>query len=195
MTVIGDAGVGKTRLVREIMDQLSEHGARIISGRCLPYGDGITYWPLRGMVLGAASIHQDDTPEQAQEKILACVRDQDVADRLASAAGLNSTTFSMQDINWARQALPADACGRFPGRGVVRRYPLGRAGIPRVDREPPGLHRGRTGPDARDGEARPAGIAPRMERARARASPGTAAPGRRGGRTGHREPARVGRVA
>ena len=101
VTVIGDAGVGKTRLVREIMDRLSARGARIISGRCLPYGDGITYWPLRGMVLGAAGIHQDDTPEQAQEKILACVRDRDVADRLASAVGLSSASFTMQDIAWA----------------------------------------------------------------------------------------------
>ena len=101
VTVIGDAGVGKTRLVREIMDRLSGRGARILSGRALPYGDGITYWPLRGMVLAAASIHQDDTPEQAQEKILTCVRDRDVADRLASAVGLNSSAFSMQDIAWA----------------------------------------------------------------------------------------------
>ena len=113
VTVIGDAGVGKTRLVREIMDRLSERGARILSGRALPYGDGITYWPLRGMVLGAATIHQDDTPEQAQEKILACVRDRDVADRLASAVGLSSTAFSMQDIAWAArrflQTLAAEA--------------------------------------------------------------------------------------
>jgi class 3 adenylate cyclase/tetratricopeptide (TPR) repeat protein len=113
VTVIGDAGVGKTRLVREIMDRLSSRGARILSGRALPYGDGITYWPLRGMVLGAATIHQDDTPEQAQEKILACVRDRDVADRLASAVGLSSTAFSMQDIAWAArrflQTLAAEA--------------------------------------------------------------------------------------
>ena len=101
VTVIGDAGVGKTRLVREIMDRLSARGARIVSGRCLPYGDGITFWPLRGMVLSAAAIHQDDTPEQAQEKILSCVRDRDVADRLASAIGLSSASFTVQDITWA----------------------------------------------------------------------------------------------
>jgi class 3 adenylate cyclase/tetratricopeptide (TPR) repeat protein len=101
VTVIGDAGVGKTRLVREIMDRLSARGARIVSGRCLPYGEGITFWPLRGMVLGAAAIHQDDTPEQAQEKILSCVRDRDVADRLASAIGLSSASFTVQDITWA----------------------------------------------------------------------------------------------
>jgi class 3 adenylate cyclase/tetratricopeptide (TPR) repeat protein len=113
VTVVGDAGVGKTRLVREIMDRLSSEGARIISGRCLPYGDGITYWPLRGMVLSAAGIRQEDTPEEAQEKILACVRDRDVADRLASATGLSSTVFTVQDIAWGArrfmQALAAES--------------------------------------------------------------------------------------
>ena len=105
VTVIGDAGVGKTRLVREMMERLSVRGARIVSGRCLPYGEGITFWPLRGMVLSAAGVHQDDTPEQAQEKILACVRDRDVADRLASATGLSSSAFTVQDIGWAARCF------------------------------------------------------------------------------------------
>jgi hypothetical protein len=110
VTVVGDAGVGKTRLVREIMDRLASEGARIISGRCLPYGDGITYWPLRGMVLSAAGVRQEDTPEEAQEKILACVRDRDVADRLASATGLSSAAFTVQDIAWgARRFMQAIA--------------------------------------------------------------------------------------
>lgn len=111
VTVIGDAGVGKTRLVREIMDRLGTRGAKLLSGRCLPYGDGITFWPLRGMVLGACGVHQDDTPEQAHEKILACVRDRDIADRLASAVGLNDTGFTVQDIVWAaRRFLQSLAC-------------------------------------------------------------------------------------
>jgi class 3 adenylate cyclase/tetratricopeptide (TPR) repeat protein len=114
VTVIGDAGVGKTRLVREIMDRLSARGARIISGRCLPYGDGITYWPLRGMVLGAAGIHQDDTPEQAQEKILSCVRDRDVADRLVSAVGLSSASFTVQDIAWAARRFMQTLAAESP---------------------------------------------------------------------------------
>jgi class 3 adenylate cyclase/tetratricopeptide (TPR) repeat protein len=110
ITVVGDAGVGKTRLVREMMDRLSSEGARIISGRCLPYGEGITYWPLRGMVLSAAGILQEDTPEEAQQKILTCVRDRDVADRLASATGLSSMAFTVQDIAWgARRFMQAIA--------------------------------------------------------------------------------------
>jgi class 3 adenylate cyclase/tetratricopeptide (TPR) repeat protein len=100
VTVIGDAGVGKTRLVNEVIQNLVARGAKVVSGRCLPYGDGITFWPLRGMVLGAADVAQDDTTEAAREKIVGCVGDVDVADRLASAAGLTSTTYTVQDIAW-----------------------------------------------------------------------------------------------
>src|SRR5262245_50477675 len=43
VTVVGEAGVGKSRLVAEALAQIE---ARTVGGRCLPYGDGITYWPV-----------------------------------------------------------------------------------------------------------------------------------------------------
>jgi len=43
VTIVGDAGVGKSRLVAETLAPLD---ATIARGRCLPYGDGITYWPV-----------------------------------------------------------------------------------------------------------------------------------------------------
>jgi class 3 adenylate cyclase len=42
-TLLGPAGIGKSRLVRELNDRAD---ARMLAGRCLPYGEGITYWPL-----------------------------------------------------------------------------------------------------------------------------------------------------
>jgi tetratricopeptide (TPR) repeat protein len=44
-TLLGMAGVGKSRLVAELLDGIGEH-ALVLSGRCLAYGDGITFWPL-----------------------------------------------------------------------------------------------------------------------------------------------------
>jgi class 3 adenylate cyclase/tetratricopeptide (TPR) repeat protein len=44
-TLLGPAGVGKSRLVRAFVDAVSEQ-ARVVRGRCLPYGEGITYWPV-----------------------------------------------------------------------------------------------------------------------------------------------------
>ena len=99
VTVIGDAGVGKSRLVRELMDRVRD-GARIVFGRCLAYGEGITFWPLREMVVAAAGIDREDTPERACTKLLECVGGAEVADRLASAAGLSSRQFPLHEINW-----------------------------------------------------------------------------------------------
>jgi len=105
VTVIGDAGVGKSRLVRELMDRVRGQ-ARLVFGRCLAYGEGITFWPLREMVVAAAEIERDDTPEIARAKLLECVGDEDVADRLASAAGLSPRQFPLHEINWgARRFL------------------------------------------------------------------------------------------
>jgi class 3 adenylate cyclase/tetratricopeptide (TPR) repeat protein len=113
VTVVGDAGVGKTRLVREAIDRLGT-AARVVSGRCLPYGDGITFWPLREMVVSAAGIGQNDTPEVARERLLDCVRDADVAERLASAAGLGSTQFPLHEINWAARKFLQTLAGDGP---------------------------------------------------------------------------------
>ena len=43
-TILGSAGVGKSRLVAEFLGSLD--GALVVRGRCLPYGEGITYWPV-----------------------------------------------------------------------------------------------------------------------------------------------------
>ena len=45
LTVLGPAGIGKSRLVQEFVDEVGGD-ATVLRGRCLPYGEGITYWPL-----------------------------------------------------------------------------------------------------------------------------------------------------
>ena len=100
ITVIGHAGAGKSRLLAEFMDRRGGQ-ACILRGRCLPYGDGITYWPLRGIVGEAAGIREDDAPDAARAKLLACAGDAAVADRLASAVGLSAAAFPLHEVNWA----------------------------------------------------------------------------------------------
>ena len=99
VSVIGDAGIGKSRLVRELIDRAGSD-ARIVCGRCLAYGDGITFWPLREMVVLAAGIRSDDTPDIACEKLLACTGDAEIADRMASATGLSAAAFPLHEIHW-----------------------------------------------------------------------------------------------
>ena len=53
VTVLGPAGIGKSRLARAFLDDVSTD-ARSAVGRCLPYGEAITYWPLAEIVGGLA---------------------------------------------------------------------------------------------------------------------------------------------
>ena len=67
VTLVGEAGVGKTRLTQEFLDSIAA-GARVVRGRCLPYGKGITFWPIVEVVGDAAGISDTDHPELAREE-------------------------------------------------------------------------------------------------------------------------------
>jgi class 3 adenylate cyclase/tetratricopeptide (TPR) repeat protein len=100
ITIIGDAGVGKSRLVREFLNGIGEK-AYAARGRCLPYGQGITFWPVAEIVRQVADIEEEDPPERATAKILGLVGDGEVADRLASAIGLIRTAYPVAELFWA----------------------------------------------------------------------------------------------
>ncbi len=101
-TVYGEAGIGKSRLAREFAAGLD--GATVLNGRCLPYGEGITYWPLAEMVKTAVGIADDDPAEEAFEKLRESCEDEAVADLLALATGVLEAVGgerSQQEIAWA----------------------------------------------------------------------------------------------
>jgi class 3 adenylate cyclase len=54
VSIIAPAGTGKTRLLDELLGRLRREvlGVRVIGGQCLPYGERLTYWPLRATLLG-----------------------------------------------------------------------------------------------------------------------------------------------
>jgi class 3 adenylate cyclase/tetratricopeptide (TPR) repeat protein len=67
-SVVGAAGIGKTRLLRESVDGLPEV-AHVYWGRCLAYGEGITYWPVIEIIKSAAGIRHDDDLEVESAKL------------------------------------------------------------------------------------------------------------------------------
>src|SRR5439155_23927799 len=67
-TILGPAGIGKSRLVAEFLGLLQDR-ARVLRGRCLPYGEGITYWPVAEIVRQAAAIGDGDSAEVARGRI------------------------------------------------------------------------------------------------------------------------------
>ena len=68
VSVVGDAGVGKSRLVQEFIRNLAGE-ERVVSSRCPPSGEGLTLWPLARILRGEAGILDSDPPELAYEKL------------------------------------------------------------------------------------------------------------------------------
>jgi len=100
--VVGEPGVGKTRLVSELCSRLGSR-ARILVGRCLSYGDGITYWPLAEIVRQAASIRDEDSREQARAK-LEQLCDARAARAVSAFVGLGGEA-TLEEAPWAFATL------------------------------------------------------------------------------------------
>src|SRR5207247_7457916 len=83
----------------------ADSDVRSLRGRCLSYGDGITFWPLGEVVRSAASIADDDARDVAVEKLQALVVETDVAERVGAAIGLSDRTFSIDETFWAARRL------------------------------------------------------------------------------------------
>jgi class 3 adenylate cyclase/tetratricopeptide (TPR) repeat protein len=77
VTVVGEAGVGKSRVLREFERQLSEHPSApsVRTGRCLPYGSGIVFWALGEVLRAECGIVESDSSEQAWQKLRSYVAD------------------------------------------------------------------------------------------------------------------------
>ncbi len=112
VTVTGPPGIGKSRLLVELA-QLVGPDVAMHWGRCLPYGEGITYWPVIEIVRGAAGIlSDDDTPVVSRKlgALLAGLETQDrdelrtMASALANLLGAATTpegTYSAEEIGQA----------------------------------------------------------------------------------------------
>src|SRR6266508_4702641 len=117
-TVIAPAGTGKSRLLSELVAR-STGTARALHGRCLSYGDGITFWPLAEVARQAAGISDDDSLEEARVKLGAVMGDQgtdgeDVIVRLAGAIGLSEASFTVAETFWAARRFLETLARREP---------------------------------------------------------------------------------
>jgi predicted ATPase/class 3 adenylate cyclase len=106
VTVTAQAGVGKSRLIEEF-SRLAAPEVRMVRGRCLPYGRGITFWPLVEIVREAAVIRDEDAPDQVRAKLseLAGPDADDVIERVASAIGLAEADFPLDEVFWGTRKL------------------------------------------------------------------------------------------
>jgi len=116
-TVLGAAGVGKSRLVDEFLSWVGGR-ATAYRGRCLAYGEGITFWPVIDVVNQAAGLTDQDSAEQAKTKILGVLGgapgDMVAAERIAQAVGIAATPGVPEETFWAIRTLCESLAQRQP---------------------------------------------------------------------------------
>jgi class 3 adenylate cyclase/tetratricopeptide (TPR) repeat protein len=96
-TVLGQAGIGKSRLAVELKREVEDR-ADVLIGRCLPYGEGITFWPLAEIVRQAAG----EEPRAAIADLLAGDEHAGlIADRVTQAVGLAEGSATREDLQRA----------------------------------------------------------------------------------------------
>jgi predicted ATPase/class 3 adenylate cyclase len=109
VTVVGAAGIGKSRLVRAFLEDIDGR-ATVLAGRCLPYGEGITYWPLAEIVRRLAGRPEeraiaDAVGDDADARI--------VAHRIARVVGIAPGSVAPDEAHWAvRRMLEIRAATR-----------------------------------------------------------------------------------
>ena len=113
-TVLGPAGIGKSRLVREFSARIGAD-AWLLSGRCLPYGEGITYWPIEEMAIQAGGIVEGDPPDRARDALRTALGEvpnaEVIASQLADVLGIGGG--GSAEPSWAvRRYLEALARSR-----------------------------------------------------------------------------------
>jgi len=107
-TMLGAAGVGKSRLAAEFLDHSD---ASVLWGRCLPYGEGITYYPIEEIVRDAADLRNDAGSDEAIAKFASLFDEHGeqegrvLAQLLAQACGIREVTTSWEESAWAVRRL------------------------------------------------------------------------------------------
>jgi class 3 adenylate cyclase/tetratricopeptide (TPR) repeat protein len=108
VSVLGPAGIGKSRLMAEFESQVSGR-ARVIRGRCLSYGKGITYWPIAQIVKEAAGITDMHSTEEATERISVLLSGETeataITGRVSALIGLGKGRFPQLEGFWAVRKL------------------------------------------------------------------------------------------
>ena len=101
VTVFGPPGIGKSRLAGELAEMLAD-GATVLAGRCLPYGEGITYWPL-------VEIFREAGAEDELAAALSAAAPEDIFWSVRKAferrARERPVALVVEDIHWAEPTL------------------------------------------------------------------------------------------
>ncbi|MFL5624320.1 MAG: adenylate/guanylate cyclase domain-containing protein [Ktedonobacteraceae bacterium] len=135
ITLLGTPGIGKSRLVREFIEQEQEKVKsasstdhllfpRVLQGRCPPYGEGVTYWPLVEILYSLLQVQDNESYETLEARFTEFVRDTlehvkstedplQVADAIIRTVGRRtSDTGSLQSYTEARERRSTSSLGK-----------------------------------------------------------------------------------
>jgi class 3 adenylate cyclase len=116
VTILGTAGMGKSRLAEEFVATVRD--ATVLMGRCLSYGQGATYWPLREAVLGAVGLTGDDPADAAEAAFATTLGNSpdtaNVVTRLLALAGFDRDAAVPEDVPWAVRVFLEQLAQRQP---------------------------------------------------------------------------------
>ena len=107
-TVLGVGGVGKSRLLEAFVAALDDHPT-VLRGRCLPYGDGITFLPVVEAVRQAAMLTGEEEPDDARGRIAELVGPDEhaarIAEQVAQVVGIAGGEATPEETLWAIRKL------------------------------------------------------------------------------------------
>jgi class 3 adenylate cyclase/tetratricopeptide (TPR) repeat protein len=116
-TLLGLPGVGKSRLVAEFLALVGDE-AQVASGRCLPYGDGITFHPMVESVRDMLGLGDRDGAEAAQSRLADVLADEPSAEtvgrRVLEVLSLAEASASTEELFWALRKLVEAVARRRP---------------------------------------------------------------------------------
>jgi class 3 adenylate cyclase len=120
VTVVGEPGVGKSRLVAEALETIE---ARVVRGRCLPYGEGITYWPVVEVVKQLGALPSVPAAASALRSLLGESEQGTSADQIAWAfrkllEEQAPLVICLDDVQWGEETFLDLIEGRLCSRQV-----------------------------------------------------------------------------
>ncbi len=103
-SLLGSAGVGKSRLVAEFTKGVGRD-ALVVTGRCLPYGEGVTFWPIAEIVRGITGTEENAVADDARERIAETLEHApdaaQIAELVENAVGLADEASRLDEVFWA----------------------------------------------------------------------------------------------
>jgi class 3 adenylate cyclase len=114
VTIEAVAGAGKSRLVSEFFGGIPT-GTTATRGRCLSYGQGITFWPVAEALRELAGVLDDDSHDVARAKLDALAgADAAAAERTAAATGLSDAAYPVDELFWGLRRVCAQIAASGP---------------------------------------------------------------------------------